>query len=845
MKARLTARIGLAVAAVGIVFVASIVVLAFSIVDLRDSADDASQTERTLRAAQQVGALAIDVETGVRGYALTEQQTFLQPLDAAIKALPAATSELLSRPVASRDQRVLARSIVDGANGYVNDYARPLMATIQRNPSQGRDRIVAGAGKRRVDALRSDIDRLSSAVRQVAEARSESAEAHAREALRVAVGAGVLALFMFAALTYFLAQFVAAPIRRVSRAADQLGAGDLSVRVSERRADEIGQLSDAFNAMGEALLTSSSELESQHAELETQNGELERQAVELESQAVELEAQAAELEAGQHELGLANESLLAQTETLEIASASLREASERVETFARVAERLGRFSELQQRADTLMEATGDLAGAPVGALFAVTDHRREEKRPVSTRGIAPADLPQSLEAGDGLAGRAIAERRTIIATHGEGDLTLRSLGGVSSLRYELHTPLIHGDDVIGVLSLGRSDDRPFLDDDVAALEHLVEQGAVAIVNSIESQRARWLADLNRAVLDSTGDGIYMMGPDGERIVANPEMDRFIRDVLCEGYDVDGLSTQELAPIIEQRTADPDAYRERIASILADPTHEGVEEFQLVDTGRWVRRYTAPVRTRDGNQIGRIFVYSETTETHEAQRVKDELMATVSHELRTPLSAILGFTELLMARDYPAEERKEYLATVHQQASRLSDLISDFLDLQRLEHSDEGVNLRPIDLREILASQVKLFSAQSNRHALALKAAQQADLAIEGDADRLRRALANLISNAIKYSPDGGEVTVDATRVDDNVTISVTDHGLGIPSEVQSRIFDRFFRVDNSATSRIGGTGLGLSLVREIVRAHNGEVGFDSVEGQGSRFWMKVPVASGK
>ncbi|MDO9356155.1 MAG: ATP-binding protein [Solirubrobacteraceae bacterium] len=843
MRARLTARIAAAVAVVGFVFLASVVVLAISIIDLRDSADEANQTERTLGAAQEVGALVIDVETGVRGYALTEQQTFLQPLDAAAKALPAATKELLDRPTASRNQQVLARAIADAATSYVDDYARPLITTISDDPGRGRDRIVTGAGKRRVDALRADIETLSSAVQQVADDRMQAAESHAERALWIALVAGVLSAALFVALILYLARSVAEPIRRVSRAAEKLGAGDLGVRVNERRSDEIGQLGDAFNAMGDALLTSSTELESQHAELETQNGELERQAVELESQAVELEAQAAELEAGQHELGQANESLLAQTETLERASAELHEASKRVETFAHVAESLGRHSALQDRADTLLAAVGDLSESPVGTLFSIVDHASDEKRAVSVRGVSTEDLSPVLMAGDGLAGRAIGERRTVIARHGEGDLKLRSLGSEVSLRHELHTPLVHADEIVGVLSLGRTDDRPYAEDEIAAIEHLVEQGAVAIVNSVESQRSQWLADLNRAVLDSTGDGIYMMGLDGQRIVSNPEMERFIREVLCEGYEVKGLDAGELQPIIEQRMADPDAYRERIAAILADPVYEGVEEFQFSDTGRWVRRYTAPVRTRAGEQIGRIFVYSETTETHEAQRVKDELMATVSHELRTPLSAILGFTELLMARDYPAEERKEYLATVHQQASRLSDLISDFLDLQRLEHSDEGVNLRPIDLREILASQVKLFSAQSNRHALQLKAAQQADLAIEGDADRLRRALANLISNAIKYSPDGGEVTVDATRVDDNVTISVTDRGLGIPSEAQERIFDRFFRVDNSATSRIGGTGLGLSLVREIVRAHHGEVGFDSVEGQGSRFWMKVPVAA--
>ncbi|MDQ8043122.1 MAG: ATP-binding protein, partial [Solirubrobacteraceae bacterium] len=126
--------------------------------------------------------------------------------------------------------------------------------------------------------------------------------------------------------------------------------------------------------------------------------------------------------------------------------------------------------------------------------------------------------------------------------------------------------------------------------------------------------------------------------------------------------------------------------------------------------------------------------------------------------------------------------------------------------------------------------------------LQLKAARQEQLQVVGDADRLRRAFANLLSNAIKYSPDGGDVTVEATRENGSVTVAVSDHGVGIPDESKARIFDRFFRVDSSETRRIGGTGLGLALVREIMRAHEGEVGFDSIEGEGSRFWIKVPAA---
>ncbi len=839
MRTRLTARIAGAVAVVGVIFLASIVVLAFAIADLRDSSAAATESEQTLQAAQQIGALVVDAETGTRGFAITGQNAFLEPLDAASRNLPKATRDLLSRPATSRSQRVLAVSIADAARMYLEDYAQPLVVTLRKDLAAGRAIIRTAAGKRRTDAIRGDIEQLTSAVRQQGADRIQVTESHAEQALLIALSAGIVAVLLFIGLIVCLSRWIAAPIRRAATAAEKIGSGQFGVRLNEPRTDEIGQLSDAFNAMGTALQHSTAELESQHAELETQNGELERQAVEMESQTVELEAQAAELEAGQMELAETNEALAAQAETLEAASEALLVANARVSQFARVAEALGRHTELTQRADTLLAAITDLADAPVGALYARPSHRREAVCVVSRHGLTAETLPDDALDRESVARRAIDSGCTVIVAHPEGDLRLRTLGADLVLRHELHTPLLHAGETLGVASIGRSDDRPFGADEIQAIEHLAEQGAVAIANSLEAERSRWLADLNGAVLDSTGDGIRLVDLEGRLILENPEMERFLREVLCEGHDVSELTPVEVSAIIAQRTVDPEAYRARITAVVSDPDLEAVDEYQLVDTGRWIRRYSAPVNTRDGERIGRIFVLSETTETHDAERMKDELMATVSHELRTPLSAILGFTELLMARDYGAEERKEYLATVHQQASRLSDLISDFLDLQRLEHSEEPIAMKPVDLREILASQVKLFSAQSQRHALELKAAQ--DLEIHGDADRLRRALANLLSNAIKYSPSGGQVTVDAVRSNGDVTISVTDHGLGIPTDVQHRIFDRFFRVDSSETSHIGGTGLGLSLVREIVRAHHGEVGVDSVEGQGSRFWMKVPA----
>jgi signal transduction histidine kinase len=294
--------------------------------------------------------------------------------------------------------------------------------------------------------------------------------------------------------------------------------------------------------------------------------------------------------------------------------------------------------------------------------------------------------------------------------------------------------------------------------------------------------------------------------------------------------------------LDTAAVDRDAYFAQWEDIFAGNEEPTSDELEIADPPMVLERYTAPVDDLDGARIGRLVVLRDVTRERQAERLKSDLMATVSHELRTPLASVLGYAELLRTRDLPPATREEILGTVHTEAKRLSSLIDDFLDLQTIEQDRLVLASEPFSVYDLLAEQVRALSGQSADHDVQLASTPDGTLAL-GDRARIAQVVANLLSNAIKYSPSGGLVRVEIERLDAarEVLVAVSDQGVGIPVAEQSHVFEKFFRVQRSDL-RVGGTGLGLALAHEIVVAHGGRMGFESVEGQGSRFWFALPSA---
>lgn len=221
---------------------------------------------------------------------------------------------------------------------------------------------------------------------------------------------------------------------------------------------------------------------------------------------------------------------------------------------------------------------------------------------------------------------------------------------------------------------------------------------------------------------------------------------------------------------------------------------------------------------------------------ELSRLKSEFISIASHELRTPMTSILGFSELLLTRSPSDAPNRFMMAVIHDEALRLSGLVDNLLDSSRIETGRMTVELEPVDLVTLLLPLVKTLGGPAPNHTLMVEMAPDVRW-VMADPGRLQQILTNLIDNAIKYSPNGGRVVI-ATRLHrptNEVVISVSDQGIGIPPDHLERIFDRFQRVDSSETRTIRGTGLGLYIARHLVELHGGKMRVESEVGRGSTF----------
>ena len=255
---------------------------------------------------------------------------------------------------------------------------------------------------------------------------------------------------------------------------------------------------------------------------------------------------------------------------------------------------------------------------------------------------------------------------------------------------------------------------------------------------------------------------------------------------------------------------------------------------------------APVQS-DGVTAGAVVVLHDISELRRLERARRDFVANVSHEFKTPLTAIQGFTETLLGGAMEdGRHRIRFLEIIRDNSARLDRLTDDLLKLSRIEGGNLELEFRPVSMREVIQPCLDTTRIKADAKQLSLVVDYGPDdPQITGDLRSLQEILQNLLDNAVQYSSTGGHIVVRAIVQGEEIVMSVTDNGIGIPKAEQERIFERFYRVDPARSRELGGTGLGLSIAKHLAEVHGGRIQVESELGRGSTFLVFLPRASGE
>jgi signal transduction histidine kinase len=343
--------------------------------------------------------------------------------------------------------------------------------------------------------------------------------------------------------------------------------------------------------------------------------------------------------------------------------------------------------------------------------------------------------------------------------------------------------------------------------------------------------------LRQALIDASIDAICLTTRDGELVLGNMPMAQLALELELPMQG----TVQERLLAIADRMTEPDRYRETIRSIAADTDVPRRDEFELRGTGRFFQGFASPV-IEDGAFLGRIWTLREVTEERRLERQQLSFVASVSHELRTPLTSILGYADLLGEVLGPLEATPErYLAVIARNASRLQALVDELLFVAQVDAGRFELDLAEIELAELAAASYEAALPLAESRSLELSLSIEARPTLTADPVRLGQAIDNLVSNAIKFTPDNGKVDIRITATDGSAIVAVTDTGVGIPKSELSRVGERFFRSSTAGELAIGGTGLGMAIVKMIAEAHQGRVRLDSEPGRGTTVTLELPM----
>ncbi|HID87493.1 MAG TPA: GAF domain-containing sensor histidine kinase [Anaerolineae bacterium] len=470
----------------------------------------------------------------------------------------------------------------------------------------------------------------------------------------------------------------------------------------------------------------------------------------------------------------------------------------------------------------------------------ILDEGSGELHPKALSGKALGALRKSkMRIGEGIAGHALEQGRAINVPDVNAEPLFVRDGDEPGFQSLLVVPLILGQKRIGTLSVDSERVSAFDEDDERLLMTLATQAAIAIENARLYQETLEEKRKMEIILEETFNGIVVVDSELRITAFNPGAE------TITGYLSKDVLGRRLPEVFG-----PEVWGEGSLLQKAATTGERVAPQEVVISGKLGARDTllgvTPLRDSGGKSFGYLLSFADITHLKEVDRLKSNIVANVSHEFRAPLASIKAYTELLLdgLDEGDRATRQRFLTVIDQETDRLTALVNDFLDLSRLESGRFELRKRPLNLDKVVDVVISLLSVQARNRGIDIKVDIPSDLPpILADEELMATLIRNLLSNAVKFSHRGGEVEVKAREEDGQLILSVSDQGMGIPSEELPRLFEKFYRVQSATESGIEGTGLGPALAKEAAEAHGGRIEVESQVGVGSCFTVILPMAS--
>jgi PAS domain S-box-containing protein len=372
------------------------------------------------------------------------------------------------------------------------------------------------------------------------------------------------------------------------------------------------------------------------------------------------------------------------------------------------------------------------------------------------------------------------------------------------------------------------------------------QGAVVMFLDItdrkraEEKLKKALADAEEArdkidaILKSVADGLIATDVENRIILMN----RFAEDLL--GVRLNEVFNKPIDAVIKEKS-----LKEGLAATLAGETSQISLDLEMPsqDKGevRVIQARTSVAQSKEGAKTGvMITILRDVTKERELDRMKSEFISTAAHELRTPLTSVIGFTELLLDSEFDPLQQREFLSCIYEKAEVLSNIVDDLLDISRIESGRTIYFVKaPCDMNEAIRQLTAQYQKESNKHCFDVVLPEK-PTEIIANRGKIGQVLENLLSNAVKYSPKGGLIRITGAANGGNYQTSVEDEGIGMTAEQTKRIFEKFYRADASNTA-IGGLGLGMSIVKNIVEAHGGNIWVESQLDKGTKVTFSIPM----